>query len=125
MNQVLRINFESEIALAKWLIHDGRISEAFSHLERAHVLGQGDAVMHVRSHWLMFRAEIQRRQIVAALGQLLRIVLGAIGSAVGKVPVGNTGGSDISMFKRMPVAPELQRIIDGIPPDRPKSGFPQ
>jgi hypothetical protein len=36
-----------------------------------------------------------------------------IGSAVGVVPVGNTGGSDISMFKRLPVPPELQSIIDG------------
>jgi hypothetical protein len=36
-----------------------------------------------------------------------------LGSAVGKVPVGNTGGSNVSMFKRMPIAPELQDIIDG------------
>jgi hypothetical protein len=27
--------------------------------------------------------------------------------------VGNTGGTDISMFKRLPIAPELQKIIDG------------
>ena len=48
----------------------------------------------------------------------MRLVLGILGSAVGKVPVGNTGGSDISMFKRMPIAPELQDIIDGrAPPD--------
>jgi hypothetical protein len=46
----------------------------------------------------------------------VRIVLGVLGSAVGVVPVGNTGGTDISMFKRMPIEPELQRIIDGVPP---------
>ena len=41
-------------------------------------------------------------------------------TGVGVVPVGNTGGSNVSMFKRMPIAPELQRIIDGeAPPDAP------
>jgi hypothetical protein len=40
-----------------------------------------------------------------------------LGSAVGVVPVGNTGGSDVSMFKRMPIEPELQNIIDGGAPD--------
>ena len=53
---------------------------------------------------------------MAALGQTMRLLLGMLGSAVRIVPVGNTGGTDISMFKRMPVAPELQSIIDGVPP---------
>jgi hypothetical protein len=45
--------------------------------------------------------------------------LGVAGSAVGVVPVGNTGGTDISMFKRLPIAPELQKIIDGDSPSGP------
>ena len=51
---------------------------------------------------------------MAALGQTVRILLGILGSAVGVVPVGNTGGTDIGMFKRMPIKPELQNIIDGV-----------
>jgi len=54
---------------------------------------------------------------MAALGQTVRILLGILGSAVGVVPVGNTGGTDISMFKRMPIEPELQNIIDGVSPN--------
>jgi hypothetical protein len=45
----------------------------------------------------------------------MRIILGTLGSAVGVVPVGNSGGTDVSMFKRMAIAPELQRLIDGVP----------
>jgi hypothetical protein len=41
------------------------------------------------------------------------MALGALGSAVGVVPIGNTGGTNISMFKAMPVEIELQKIIDG------------
>ena len=54
---------------------------------------------------------------MAALGQIVRIVLGMLGSAIGIVPVGNTGGTDVSMFKRMPIEAELQNAIDGIPPN--------
>ena len=61
----------------------------------------------------MFSIEFRRRRPAAALGQVIRIVLGAIASAVGVVPVGNTGGTDISMFRRLPISPELQAIIDG------------
>jgi hypothetical protein len=47
------------------------------------------------------------------LGQIVRIVLGILGSTIGVVPVGNTGGSNVGMFARMPIEPELQDIIAG------------
>ena len=110
--------FEKEIGLAKELIARGELETGFAHLERAHVIGQAFVVPHARSHGLMLLFEVRQRRPIAALGQVVRLVLGILGSAVGKVPVGNTGGSDISMFKRMPIAPELQDIIDGrAPPD--------
>jgi Protein of unknown function (DUF3703) len=118
MNPVPSIAFDNEIALAKEFIARGDLATAFTHLERAHVIGQAFVVPHARSHWLMLKVELQRRQPMAAFGQVLRIALGVLGSAVGIVPVGNTGGSNISMFKRMPIAPELQSIIDDdAPPD--------
>jgi hypothetical protein len=60
----------------------------------------------------MFVIAGRRRDVAAAWGQAMRIVLGALGSALGKVPVGNTGGSDISMFARLPIDPELARFMD-------------
>lgn len=116
MNPVQSAAFNGEIAMAKELIARGELGAAFPHLERAHVIGQTFVVPHATSHWLMFRVELRRRRLLAVLGQFARLVLGMLGSAVGIVPVGNTGGTDISMFKRMPIAPELQNIIDGVPP---------
>ena len=118
MNSVQYGAFENEIALAKNFIAAGELDASFPHLERAHIIGQAFVVPHVTTHWLMLRVEFRRRRAVATLGQIARIALGLLGSAVGIVPVGNTGGSNISMFKRMPIAPELQSIIDGdTPPD--------
>ncbi|MDP3517139.1 MAG: DUF3703 domain-containing protein [Pseudohongiella sp.] len=113
MNSLQRAAFDHEITHARELIARDEFAAGFAHLERAHVIGQANVVLHVKSHWLMLKLEIQRQQPKAVLGQLLRIVLGALGSAVGIFPVGNTGGTNVSMFKRMPIAPELQKIIDG------------
>ena len=119
MNSVQSVAFENEIALAKNLIAEGKLEASFPHLERAHVIGQAFVLPHVTSHWLMLRVEVRRRRAIAALGQVARIVLGVLGSAVGIVPVGNTGGTDVSMFKRMAIAPDLQNIINGVPSNPP------
>jgi Protein of unknown function (DUF3703) len=116
MNPIQCSTFNSEIAQARSFIASGNLEAGFAHLERAHVIGQEYVMPHITSHWLMFQVELRRRRFAAVLGQLIRIVLGALGSAVGAVPTGNTGGTDISMFKRMPIETELQHIIDGRAP---------
>lgn len=116
MNPIQRSAFDGEIAQARTFIAAGSLEAGFAHLERAHVIGQSFVVPHVQSHWLMLRVELLRRRPAAVLGQLVRTVLGALGSAVGVVPAGNTGGTNTSMFKRMPVDAELQNIIDGREP---------
>ena len=120
MNTERRLAFDQEIALGREFIAAGDLDRAFRHLERAHVIGQAFVRPHTKAHWLMFTLEIRRRRVPAAFGQAVRIVLGIVGSAVGVVPVGNTGGTDISMFKRLPIAPELQKIIDGSSSAGPK-----
>lgn len=113
MNSRQRQAFEQEIGVGRELIAAGDLDRAFRHLERAHIIGQAFVYAHAKTHWLMLTLEIRRRRFSAAFGQAIRIVLGIIGSAVGLVPVGNTGGTDISMFKRLPIAPDLQKIIEG------------
>ena len=104
--------FEKEIASARALMRQDRYDRALAHLERAHVLGQQHVVPHVLSHWLMLRVAVHRRDPASVLGQAARIVLGAVGSLVGSVPTGNTGGTNISMFKRLPIEPELLEILE-------------
>jgi hypothetical protein len=113
MNTTLRTAFDREIAAGKERIASGDLQRGFEHFERAHVLGQRFVGAHSQAHWLMLKLEVRRGRMDAVLGQVVRLFLGAIGSAVGIVPTGNTGGTDISMFKRMPIAPDLQAIIDG------------
>ena len=84
---------------------------AFGHLERAHILGQWYVGAHTRAHLGMLRVGWLRRDAREILGQLLRIPGAMIGSALGRVPRGNTGGSNVSAFLEMPIAPELKEIL--------------
>lgn len=112
MRQELKQAFESEMVAARRLYEEGRLDLAFKHLELAHVLGQRHVAPHIRSHWLMLKIGIRRRSANEVLGQAVRIFLGAVGSAIGVVPVGNTGGTDISMFKRLPIDSRIARLLD-------------
>lgn len=60
----------------------------------------------------MLKIGIARRSFGEVIGQVVRIVLGAIGSAVGVVPIGNTGGTNISMFKRLPIDPAIRKLVE-------------
>jgi hypothetical protein len=111
MKAKLKQAFEAEMAAAACLYQQGRLDQAFRHLEVAHVLGQKYVMPHVRSHWLMFRIGMKRRSATEVPGQAVRICLGALGSALGFVPVGNTGGTDISMFKRLPIDPGIRGLL--------------
>jgi hypothetical protein len=113
MNPRQRHEFDREIALGREFLARDDLAGAFWHLERAHVIGQTFVGAHAKAHWLMVKLELRRRRFAAVYGQAVRLVLGIIGSTVGVVPVGNTGGTDISMFKRMPIPPDLKEIIDG------------
>lgn len=87
-------------------------AEEFGHLERAHVLSQADTLQHVRVHAAMLRWGIRQCNAREVVGQLVRIVGAATKTFIGLVPHGNTGGTNVSAFRSMPIAPDLQRLID-------------
>ena len=84
----------------------------FAHLERAHVLSQATTRLHVRVHAAMLLWGIRQRSVREIAGQMLRIAGAATKTWVGLVPHGNTGGANVGALRRMPIAPELQRLID-------------
>ena len=86
-------------------------SGGFHNLERAHVLSQASTREHVRVHWRMMFWAIGRRDGREFQGQFLRIVGAATKTAIGLVPVGNTGGANVSPFKPMPVDEDIAAIL--------------
>jgi hypothetical protein len=87
-------------------------AEQFAHLERAHVLGQTSTYWHLVTHARMAQWAIRNRSVGELLGQLTRILGAAVATPLGWVPIGNTGGSNVSPFKPMPISADLAADIE-------------
>ena len=111
MHPQLRTAFEQEMLAAQAAYGRQDWREAYRLLERAHILGQHHAVPHTRSHVWFLKVGWQRRDLWEITGQLIRIIGGFVGSLLGKVPVGNSGGADVSAFAEMPIPEDLREIL--------------
>lgn len=103
--------FNEALAQARDRFRAGDLHAAFDLLERAHVLGQRELGRHWTVHLWMLRVGWRlgdRREVV---GQLLRLALTPLGHLTGRLPVGNTGGSNVSAFASLPVPPDLQKLL--------------
>lgn len=100
-----------ELQEAKQCWISGKMDDAFRHLERAHILGQISTYQHVRTHWHMLIWGIRTRSIYECVGQITRIVGAIVVTPFGFVPIGNTGGANVSPFEPMEVPQELSEMI--------------
>jgi hypothetical protein len=87
-------------------------ADEFTHLERAHVLGQASTREHVRVHWRMLRWAVRHRDAREFFGQVTRTIGAATKTFIGWVPTGNTGGANVSPVRPMPIDPQLADIIE-------------
>jgi hypothetical protein len=111
MHLLLRQAYEIEMTTAASWYDAGDLQPAFSHLERAHILGQAFPIAHARTHWWMLKVGWKRRDVMEITGQLPRI-LGALLFSRVWVPIGNTGGARVPPFKSMPIPEDLQIILE-------------
>ena len=91
----------------------GDSTAEWHHLERAHILSQPLAVAHVRTHVAMLSYGIRHRDRHEIAGQLVRLLVAGPGSALGRYPLGNTGGANVSAVTPMPIPADLQALLDG------------
>lgn len=104
--------FDAELRRAALRDAEREPAGSFKHLERAHVLGQSSTRLHVMAHWHMLKWAVRNVSPGEFFGQVMRIIGAATKTAVGLVPEGNTGGSNVSPFKRMAAPGDLAAIIE-------------
>ena len=102
---------ENELKKAQLAYDANNFAQAFIHLENSHVLGQESTYWHVKVHYLMMLWGIKQKDSKEIFGQFIRIIGAALLTAIKGVPTGNTGGSNISPIKVMPISPEFAEII--------------
>ena len=108
----LEFYIDKEIAEAGVCYAAGDAAKAFRHLERAHILAQGDTVQHTRVHWLMLKHGLREHDVKEVAGQVLRIGGAVTKTPFGIYPKGNTGGANVSPIKPMPIEADLAAILE-------------
>jgi hypothetical protein len=89
----------------------GDCDAAWRSLERAHILSQSMLGPHIRVHVAMLRLAVDQRDLRELFGQFARLILAPLGSLTGRIPWGNTGRSNVSAFRPMPIPEDLRSII--------------
>jgi hypothetical protein len=111
MHANLRRAYLQEIESARRCEAANELDAAFSHLERAHILSQRHTGPHARVHLDMLRVGWKRRDAREVLGQAVRTLAAIVFSRLW-VPIGNTGGSNVSALRPMPVPDDLKPLLE-------------
>jgi hypothetical protein len=102
--------FYNQLQLAKKALKSNHFKVPFYHLENAHILGQKHLYRHTLSHYWMLIYGIKTINIKEMAGQFTRLLAAILFTNIW-VPKGNTGGSNISPIKPMPIRKELQKYF--------------
>ena len=90
------------------------IPAAWNALERAHIVSQPFLGLHLANHWEMLKFAILQRDRQEIIGQLFRLALAPLGALTGRIPKGNTGRSNVSAFRSMPISEELRAAMEKV-----------
>ncbi len=108
--QQLKLEFYKQLQLAKQALKKKEYSTAFYCLENAHILGQNHLWRHTLSHYWMFVFGIKTKNTKETIGQVFRIIASLLFTLIW-VPKGNTGGTNISPIKPIPIRKELEKYF--------------
>ncbi|WP_339609294.1 DUF3703 domain-containing protein [uncultured Roseivirga sp.] len=89
----------------------GDLVKAWTHLERAHIIGQRYPFAHTFVHWKMLQFGFRTKSGKEVIGQIPRLLVGGVKSFVGRVPVGNPGGANVPPMKSFPIEKDIQAIF--------------
>lgn len=107
----LKPYYDAELEKHRVECASGNLNGAWNHLERAHIIGQRYPYAHTLVHWKMLQFGFKIKSGKEVVGQIPRLIFGGVKSFVGKIPVGNPGGSNVPPLKPYPIEKELLVIF--------------
>ncbi len=110
MHKQQKAAYQRAMSHAKQHYATGEYDLAFEQLEIAHIIGQSYTIAHTISHWWMLKIAFKRTDFKEIKGQIFRI-LGSLFVSRIWVPLGNTGGANVSPFLPMPISKEIAKDV--------------
>lgn len=103
--------FKHEMQRALTAKKSANFNGAFHHYERAHILSQKYTWPHMKCHLGMLHLGYLRKDAREIFGQCVRVIAALFFSKIW-VPIGNTGGANVSALKQMPLPDDLKNILN-------------
>lgn len=111
MPHALKPFFRAELVLYQTAMRRYDLTQAWRHLEKAHVIGQAYPYEHSLIHWKMLLFGCKIKSLREVIGQIPRLLVGGVKSFVGTIPIGNTGGANVPPMRSMPIEQEIMDIF--------------
>jgi hypothetical protein len=111
MPKALQPFYQNELDAYRNALDKKHYQESWRHLERAHILGQPYPYQHTAVHWKIFLFGVKLKNWKEVLGQIPRLLVGGVKSFVGHIPVGNTGGANVTPLQPMEIPEDLMTMI--------------
>jgi len=108
--QQRKSEFYKQLQLGKEALNNKNLRSSFHYFENAHILGQRHLWRHTLSHYWMFVFGIKTKNTKETIGQVFRIIASLLFTLIW-VPKGNTGGTNISPIKPIPMRKELEKYF--------------
>lgn len=113
MKTILYEHFQAEIDKAKISIVEQDFESAWIALQRAHILGQTDAIAHTIAHWNMLKLAWQQRDLQEITAQLLSTILAIpLTLLYGKKRYLRGGKANVDDSEKMSIPEDIQQILN-------------
>ncbi|MDZ4878016.1 MAG: hypothetical protein CLLPBCKN_007451 [Chroococcidiopsis cubana SAG 39.79] len=113
MKTIVRQHFETEIRQARAAIGTENFADAWTALQRAHILGQADPLPHAIAHWEMLKLAWKQRDVKEIAGQIIPTVLAIpLTLLFGRKRYLRDGRVNISDSERMSIPNDLLQILE-------------
>jgi hypothetical protein len=113
MKVIVQEHFNAELCRAKTAITQQDFETAWTALQRAHILGQTDAIAHTIAHWNMLKLAWKQRDFQEVAGQLLP-TLSAIPLTllIGQMRALRGGKANINNSGKISIPEDIQKILN-------------
>jgi hypothetical protein len=113
MKAIVQEQFKAELGRAKTAVTAQDFEVAWSALQRAHILGQRDAIAHTIAHWTMLKLAWKQRDFRELAGQLLPTVLAPpLTLLFGQIRSLRGGKAKVNDLEKMEIPEDIQRILE-------------
>ncbi|MBD2166873.1 DUF3703 domain-containing protein [Calothrix membranacea FACHB-236] len=113
MKAIVSEHFQSELHRAKIAIAEQDFETAWIALQRAHILGQQDAIAHTIAHWNMLKLAWRQRDFQEIIGQLISTLSAfPLTLLYGKNRYLRGGKANVNDSEKMSIPEDIQQILN-------------